>query len=342
MTRALFVADQFSDVSRGPSDKHPGGAELTDEAAISACPWPLSTTTFGALRREASSFLDGFDVIVVGNSETAAPEQLEQLARTRRHVAFEHDLRICRWRGNFPSGRDPVHKLWQRCWCPHLQLRRFFDRARGVVFLTGMQERYYRANASFATSHTRILGSSLFGAQLLELAANASHERTGTAVFASRNPIKGHAQALRYCRERGLAPREIRDLSPVEVLARFAQSERFVYLPIGPEWAGRMVVEARMLGASVVVNEHVGVAGEPFWLIERDGVRQFLRSGPRRFWTLVEELMNTPELDLPRAPSRTERALDQLSVALRRPKRCFWPVGPGPLGHVPAQEYPAW
>lgn len=345
MTRVLFVADQFSDATRSRAERHAGGAELTDEAAINACPWPVSTMTFQALSQTGSGPLAQSDIIVVGNSEKASPEQLLEIARTGRHVTFEHDLRICRWRGNFPSGRDSAHRMLQRCWCPHLAQRELFDRARGAIFLTRLQESYYRKNPFFACPATHVLGSSLFGPALLEAAAKSASgngARAGTSVFASPHPVKGHRQALRYCQQHGLTPHEIRGLAPAQVLEHFAASQSFVYLPIGPEWAGRMLVEARLLGCQVVTNELVGVAGEDFWQGDRASALDFLADGPRRFWRLVEQLMNAPASGSLRPVRPVEGAAEKLSWLLRAPKVCFWPVGPGPLRSSPVHEYAAW
>jgi hypothetical protein len=342
MTRVLFIADKFSDAQRTRKERHPGGAELTDEAAIQACPWPVTAMTCAALQRSEPSLLDGFDVIVVANSETARPELLERVARTRRHVVFEHDLRICRWRGNFPMARDARHRWQQACWCPHLEQRELFGLARGVIFLTGMQERYYRGNCHFACVESRVLGSSLFSPSVLEVPRAPPGERHGSCVFASPQLIKGHRRALEYCRQRGITPEPIQNLSPQGVLGVFARSERFVYLPIGPEWAGRMVVEARLLGCEVVLSDLVGVAGEPFWRLERDAALAFLLDGPKRFWRLVEELMNGPSVHAVRPVSAPERALSGLSWTLRKLPFRFLAVG-APHGTLPEpRTYAAW
>ena len=140
MPRVLFLADQFSDVTRSRHEKHPGGAELTDAAALQACPWPVTTRRFKDLSPGESST---YDIIVVANSHAATRQQLAEIAGTSRHVAFEHDLRVCRWRGNFPKSIDPAHRRSHRCWCPHPESRDFFGSAR-VIFLTALQERIFR------------------------------------------------------------------------------------------------------------------------------------------------------------------------------------------------------
>jgi hypothetical protein len=317
MARVLFLADQFSDAARTRHDRHPGGAELTDAAALAACPWPVTTRRFSEFSPGESK---GFDVLVVANSQSATPAQLAEIAGTGRHIAFEHDLRVCRWRGNFPRTVDPAHRCFQRCWCPHPESRALFASAAGVIFLTAYQERIYRANPFFACGASRVLGSSLFEGASLEQAERASPAaRAGTCVFASPHRIKGFEAALGYCRERGIEPALIRGLAPADVLALFARSERFVYLPIGPEWAGRMVVEARLLGCEVVLNENVGVSGEPFWRGSRPQAFDFIANGPRRFWRQVEELLNAERAEIAESPTTIQQKIaDGLLSGLRR------------------------
>ncbi len=79
-----------------------------------------------------------------------------------------------------------------------------------------------------------------------------------------------------------------------------------------------MVVEARLLGCDVVLNEHVGVAGEPFWTADRAGALEFLLGGPKRFWKLVEELL-ADDAATPRPVTALEKSVNGLSRLLPRP-----------------------
>jgi hypothetical protein len=281
-----------------------------------------------------------YDIVVVANSHSATRQQLAEIAGTSRHIAFEHDLRVCRWRGNFPKSIDPLHRRSHRCWCPHPEARQFFANAR-VIFLTALQERIFRNNPYFSCGTSRVLGSSLFQQESLERAAAVpGRERSGTVVFASPHRIKGFGEAQRYCRERDIEPDVIRGLTPQGVLELFARSERFVYLPIGPEWAGRMVVEARLLGCEVVLNDNVGVAGEPFWKGSRAEALAFIADGPARFWRLVEELMNAP---LPGLSARPAQPLDQAAALLIGGLRRLpaWLL-PGEPPRLPPLTFGAW
>lgn len=77
-TRVLFIADRLAADARSAGSAHPGGAELTDLAAIEACPHRLEVQR---VRDVAAHEVDGFDVIVVA---------LRELASVRRYPAVAH------------------------------------------------------------------------------------------------------------------------------------------------------------------------------------------------------------------------------------------------------------
>lgn len=293
--RVLFLTDKFSNEHRSAQARHPGGAELTDAAALEACPFPLTQSSFKGLALEQ---LAAHDVLLLGNSQSATREQLAAIARTGRHILFEHDLRICRLNGNFPSAIDPVHRLWERCWCPHEDLQEVLRSARGMIFLTRRQLEHYRANPFFRFSEARIrvLGCSLFSREFFEQlpapGARGRAERRGSCALFSTSFIKGTREALAYIAERGWEARLLRDLPPDGVLATFREAERLVYLPRGLEPAGRMPVEARLNGCDVIVNDHVGVAGEHWWQGDRKEALEHLERAPVQFWRFVEELFS--------------------------------------------------
>lgn len=284
--RILFIADQFADSPRTAAVRHPGGAELTDAAALAACPFPVESVRFSEFD---TSRLSAFELIVVGNSGSASAEQLAAIARTGRHVSFEHDLRICFWRGNHPTSPEPSHNIGRTCICPHHHLRDFYERSRGVVYLTRRQHDAFHANPFFDEQNAVILGCSLFATSFFERIGDRADggPRSGTVVYGSKDRLKGFRESFAYCMKAGLSPLVIRNMLPREVLEVFEQSERFVYLPTAVEAAGRMPVEARFLGCEVVCNDNVGVAGEPWWLWPDADAIDYVQDAPARFWREV-------------------------------------------------------
>ena len=293
--RVLFVADQFDDSPRGPNVGHAGGAELTDRAAIEASPWPVTERRFSDLREDD---LDAHDLHVVGNSGSATEEQLRSLSKRARHVLFEHDIRICRWRGNFPAIYEPIHRFGQRCVCPHPEIARLFRTSIGAVFLTHTQRDVYLRNPFYPGCRDAVLGCSLFNraffARVDQGGRTPHSEREGWWVTGSPSKSKGSAEAAAYCRARGVEPTVMRGMGPNDVLDALSGARRFVCTPLALESAGRMPVEARLLGAEVTVNEHVGVARESWWATPDEVALEVVRDAPARFWRLVNAMRAAP------------------------------------------------
>ena len=287
--RVLFVADQFGDTPRTRGERHPGGAELTDGAAIEACPWPIELATSASLRPRD---LRAFDIHILANLEHASAEVLSELCGLGRHVLFEHDLRICQYNGNFPGAAEKVHRFAQRCICPFPHLIDLYRSALGTVFLTHRQLAYYHANPWFRPVASAVLGCSLMSRSFFERVARQADDpptRTiDTAVVASIQLIKGAEAARQYCRQQGIEPFVIENMTPGEVLDTLAQCRSLVYLPVGLEPAGRLLVEARFLGCKVLSNPNAGVCGESWWDLPDGLALQVLRDGPDRFWRLVD------------------------------------------------------
>ncbi|MBA2665308.1 MAG: hypothetical protein H0U74_23670 [Bradymonadaceae bacterium] len=303
--RILFLADQFSDVARTAGEGYPGGAELTDEAAIEACPWPVE------LARSADfkvRHLAEFDIHVLGNLQRGDHPLSVELCRLGRHVFFEHDLRICQWSGNFPSSSEAMHQRLNRCICPHPHLSGLYARALGSIFLTHRQLAIYKANPLFEARRPMVLGSSLMNRDFfrrVDSYREQPYEKDiEAAVVFSKNRIKGYEPALEHCQTIGISPHVIKDLSPGEVLDVLARSKRLVFLPQSPEPAGRLPLEARFLGCEVITNGLTGVCGESWWNLPDALALEVVRDAPLRFWRIVEHLRTSPSEAVAGAPTR--------------------------------------
>lgn len=289
MHRVLYVADQFSDAARDPISRYPGGAELTDEAVIQASPWPVERVHITELKPR---HLADFTLHVLGNLQSATQEQCGAFARSGRHVLFEHDYRICHWRGDFEKSNRPYHRIFWLCNCRQQKWGAAFTSAVGAIFLTQRQLNVYKSNPFVKLPQHVVLGCSVMGEPFFEAVrryqeAGAPPGR-GTCVIYSGHPIKGFREALRYCHKRGIEPRIIRDASPAEVLSELAAAERLVFLPRWAEPASRLAIEARFLGCEIISNEALGVAGESWWHAPDEVAFPIVRDAPARFWRAVD------------------------------------------------------
>lgn len=291
--KILFIADKFDDEPRDNVSNFPGGAELTDAAIIEACPFDIKKRKISELKCQE---LNSFDLVIIGNLKTATNDQIEYIAENTSYILFEHDMRICRYDGDFSRAKkEPVHYFLKRCICPHFYLKKLYTNSMGAIFLTKRQYDVYKNNPFFKIKKMEILGSSAFDRSFFERIPKfrkKSVEKSGSAVFYSPHPVKGYNQSRDYCINRGVNPVEIFNKTPEEVFNILEKSEQFVYLPIGMEWAGRMPVEARFLGCEVIVNENVGVAGESWWNLNDDIAYDFVKDTPARFWRIAEKFLD--------------------------------------------------
>jgi hypothetical protein len=288
-TRVLFLADQFADSPRDHKSRYPGGAELTDDALIRSCPWPIERVRIRELKSEQ---LAEFDLHMLGNLRHASRAQCRTIAEYGRHVLFEHDYRICRWRGDFAASTSPYHRRLWRCNCLRRRWSAVFENALGAIFLTHRQLNIYRTNPFVKLPRSAVLGCSVMGSEFFDAVArfraNGSPAGAGTCVIYSGHSTKGYEHALAYCRASGIEPIVIRNATPQAVLQCFEKGARLVFLPQWPEPASRVAVEARFLGCEIVSNDALGVAGESWWHASDPLAFDFVREAACRFWELAE------------------------------------------------------
>ncbi|HMR73784.1 MAG TPA: hypothetical protein PKD61_01690 [Polyangiaceae bacterium] len=289
--RVLFVADQYADVARDEVHRYPGGAELTDQAVMEAAPCAVETRTFSNFTPRD---LDDASVCIVGNAARARPDQLRVLAEFPRLILFEHDMRICRARGDMSMLRHPLHRALHWCLCRRSEMLELTKGSAGVVFLTEYQKQIFERNPWYPRRPMRVLGCSVFDKATLKKfdAAPVAGDRPIEICLAfSAFRAKGFAESMAHAKTIADNPYVIRNLPPEEVLDVFRRSKRFVHKPPSPEWAGRLPVEARFLGCQVATNEHVGVALEPWWSLDDEAALRVVSGAAGRFWRFVDELL---------------------------------------------------
>jgi len=289
--KILFIADKFDDELRDDVCSFPGGAELTDAAIIEACPWEIEKIKIENLELDD---LKKFDYFIIGNLRNGTKKQIRAISKSGRHILFEHDMRICRYGGDFLRARkEPVHYYIKRCICPHFIQRRLYKSSLGIIFLSHHQLGRYKKNPFFSAKRIGILGSSAMNNDFFKKVKTCDQEKKkdNTLVFYSPYRSKGYKKSIAYCKQEGINPIEINNKKPDEVLDMFKKSKRFVFLPEIPEAAGRMPIEARFLGCEVVLNNNVGVAEESWWNLEDDLALEVLKDTPDRFWRIVKNFI---------------------------------------------------
>jgi glycosyltransferase involved in cell wall biosynthesis len=76
-------------------------------------------------------------------------------------------------------------------------------------------------------------------------------------------------------------------------LAKLAASEGFVYLPVGKDTCPRMVIEAKLLGCKLHLNDNVQHRSEEWFDTEDlESIEEYLYAAPALFWNGIRNSMN--------------------------------------------------
>jgi glycosyltransferase involved in cell wall biosynthesis len=165
------------------------------------------------------------------------------------------------------------------------------------------QQNEYLTRFPFLSDRPQSVLSSVFSedfwVQLKSLRdCSESVERQGWLVLGSNSWIKGTDDAINWCRENGKTFKVLSTLSPDQVLDEMSKAEGFVYLPKGGDTCPRMVIEAKLLGCKLHLNENVQHKDE-LWFTSDDPLdtESYLYAARQTFWDSTSVSMNwTPSI----------------------------------------------
>jgi len=288
--KVIFVADLFA-------EHYVGGAELTTQALIDECPLPYVKILSKDLN--VGLLKDGVDRFwVFGNFAQMNPELIPTIIGNLKYTILEYDYKYCRYR----SPEKHTATSGSPCDC-HEQLNgklisAFYYGSRGLWWMSEAQKERYLKIFPFLSEKTNVVLSSVFSKDTLGKIKFLkekilSSERKGWIVLGSNSWVKGASAAKQWCEENHKEHSVVWDIPYDQMLARLASSEGFVYLPSGADTCPRMVIEAKLLGCQLHLNENVQHAEEEWFATEDlSSIEEYLFSAPGLFWNGVKTMMD--------------------------------------------------
>lgn len=111
-------------------------------------------------------------------------------------------------------------------------------------------------------------------------------------ICGSSSWVKGMDDAVEYCKTHDLEYEIVWGIPYDEMLEKFAQSKGFVFLPKGADTCPRQVIEAKMLGCDVIINDNVQHAKEVWFDTSDELLRDsYLYAARERFWNGIRHDM---------------------------------------------------
>ena len=286
----IFVSDAFS-------VDYPGGAEMTTDAIIDSSP-------FNVLRLHAKHVTmelleKGMDRYwIFGNFSSMNLELIPSIVANLQYSIVEYDYKYCRYRS--PEKHASAEN--SPCNCHNedygKMISAFFYGAKCLWWMSEKQRERYHTMFPFLNDRVNTVLSSVFDEnfflkiqELREKYKNS--DRTKWIIVGSTSWIKGVQDAEELCKEKNLDYEVVFGVDYEEMLHKFAQSKGLVFLPKGGDTCPRTVIEAKLLGCELILNDNVQHAKE-LWFDADDELDtlSYLYAARNRFWNGLKYSMN--------------------------------------------------
>jgi len=287
-SQVVFVSDLFV-------EDYVGGAELTTQALIDESPYLVHKihsrdVTLETLESGASKFW------IFGNFSQLNPQLIPTIIGNLKYSILEYDFKFCKHRS--PEKHEAIEGIPCNC---HDQLHgklisAFYHGSKGMWWMSEKQKDVYTNRFPFLLEGNNTVLSSVFDKRTLGF---LKHQRlTSTKnetwiVLGSTSWVKGLEAAKKWCEDEGIQYEVVWNIPYEQLLTKLAQSEGFVYLPAGGDTCPRMVIEAKLLGCELHVNENVLHKDEDWFATDDiDSISDYLFTSPKVFWNGIKAMID--------------------------------------------------
>lgn len=287
----VWVADAFV-------EDYAGGAELTSDALIKSCPVEIATIHSKDVNIELLKNHQG-KYWIFGNYASLDKSLIPSIVANLQYSIIEYDYKYCKYR----SPEKHFHIEKQHCNCASEQsgmmVSAFMHGAKSLWWMSEVQQKKYHELFPFlkekieSTVLSSVFDDATFAAIKILREKYKNVERKGWIVVGSPSWIKGAAEAKELCEKEGLDYEMLWGVSYDKVLDKLAQAEGFVCLPPGGDTCPRMVIEAKLLGCKLKLNENVQHKNE-IWFDTDDllDTESYLYLSRDRFWNGIKADMS--------------------------------------------------
>ena len=289
-TDVVFVSDLFS------SD-HLGGAELTTDALIDSSPLKVyrlhsKDLTVDLLRDNQAKYW------IFGNFSGIDSNLVPTIIANMKYSVVEYDYKFCKYRS--PEKHESAENT--PCDCKEQLngkiISAFYHGARSMWWMSEKQMELYHDYFPFLREGKNTILSSVFDDEFFVAIKDLREKypkenKKGWAIVGSTSWIKGVEESENYCKENNLDYEVFWKLPYSELLEKFAQSEGMVFLPKGKDTCPRIVIEAKLLGCELVLNDNVQHSKE-IWFDTDDmmDTESYLYMSRERFWNGIKADMS--------------------------------------------------
>jgi len=277
----VFVADMFA-------QQYVGGAELTTESILESSLLPVLRANSSNLNIPLmKKFKDRFWIF--GNFAHLSEDCMMHAIKNLNYCVLEYDYKYCKYRS--PGKHIDAEG---KCDCQTSRhgkiVSMFLQQSKALWWMSKNQNKSYKKAFPFL-KEGRVL-SSVFSDETLDYIQNldTSNKNDKWVIMNSQSWIKGVDDAVKYAKENGLEYELLWGLEHKEFLSKLATSKGLIFLPKAGDTCPRMVIEAKLLGCELILNNNVQHKDE-LWFKTRETTMEYLRQRTASFWSPMEQIM---------------------------------------------------
>lgn len=274
-------------------DDYVGGAELTTDALVKSSPYKVfklhaKDVSMQLLQEGAGRHW------VFGNFSQLDANIIPSIMSNLKYSILEYDYKYCRFRS--PEKHAEIEK--RPCNCHNEMngklISAFYHGAEALFWMSEKQRDRYWTLFPFLQERDNIVLSSVFDentfATIKLLRERAKKKpRKGWIVLGSNSWIKGYEAAEQWCKTNNKEYEVVWNLPYETLLEKLASSEGFVYLPAGGDTCPRMVIEAKLLGCELKLNDNVQHKDEEWFAIDDlEVIESYLYKSREIFWNTIK------------------------------------------------------
>jgi hypothetical protein len=263
-----------------------GGAELSTEALIKSSPYKTYQIRTNQLTKDLL-LKNKEKYWVFGNFVNLDFKLIPLIAAELNYSVLEYDYKFCKFRS--VEKHEFVEKT--ECNCKNTTLAEliqlFFCSAKKVWWMSRNQLEFQKSKLPKIFGCNNEILSSIFDIQTLnkiQMLNSTSVDRSKAFIFDSPNWLKGTKNAIEWCEKNNVQFDLIGNIDYDSMLSALRKHQTLVYLPNAKDTCPRMVIEAKLLGCELILNENVQHKDESWFIDYTNHTFDYLTSRTKVFW----------------------------------------------------------
>tara|TARA_Y100000592_G_C5478865_1_gene324104 strand:- start:3369 stop:5000 length:1632 start_codon:yes stop_codon:yes gene_type:complete len=281
----VFVADAFI-------KDYTGGAELSTQGLLDKSPSPVIEIYSRQVTPEIIQAYKDYHWVFTNTSFMTKKCYLEAI-KTLSYSVVEFDYKFCSMRST-----EKHEEVEGECNCETSSFGKLFAvflaKATSVFWMSKNQREKYFSRFPVLMSKSNYVLSSIFNEELLdkleELRTTSGVKKNSYLIMGSPSWIKGTEDAIEYATKHSLDYEIVQGLPYEDMLKKISQHKGLIFLPKGADTCPRLVIEAALLGADVILNDNVQHKDE-HWFKDLDTsvISNYLRGRSDYFWDILHQ-----------------------------------------------------